>query len=216
MDARACAAAVVATAAAACVRGTPDAGSWDVPVAGSWQKYRATRGADPPFTYRIAVVAVSAAGFTRRATVPGQPNALESTYVVLDGSEFVEGVTTYASDGSVVGTTAYDPPFPVLSANDDRGHTTAVTSTVSSDGSPSSSSTRTVEVDGVETVAVPAGVFEGLRTTARITSSAAGESWNVVWWARGVGRVKMRAWETSNPGGGTTYELAAHGIDVLP
>lgn len=207
--------AAAAIASAGCVQDTPNAGSWDVSVPGSWQEYRATRGADPPFAYRIAVVGDSATGFTRRATVPGDPHALESTYVVLDGSEFVERVTTYASDGSVVRTTTYVPPFPVLSANDAAGHITTVTSTVTSDG-VASESIRAVTVDGVESVAVPAGAFKALKTSARITSSVDGESWNVVWWARGIGRVKMMAWESAHPEDGTTYELTAYGSPPEP
>jgi hypothetical protein len=207
--------ALASVAITACLREASDAEPYDVPVPGSYQLYRASTGGLAPFDYRIQVIETSPAGFTRRATIPDRSGWLESTYVVRDGTELVSRVTGYAADGSVASITTYDPPFPRLPADGTPGHTTTVTSTVTKDGI-SSQSTCSVTVDGIETVSVPAGVFAALRTTARTTSSQAGEWYEVVWWARGIGRVKMLDYPVANPATGTTYELTGHGVETIP
>lgn len=188
------------------------AGQYDVTSLGSYQDYQVTpTSGGASYNRRIQVVATAPGGFTRRSTTSNVTTYTQNTLVVVDGSEYVATTTTHdAADGAITSSVANTPPYLLLSADHAPG-TTETTVYTASDGTTTIQTTRSVTVDGVESVTVPAGTFSALRTTARITSSNGGDSYIVNWWARGIGRVKIAAYPASNPASVTTHVLTGRG-----
>ena len=78
----------------------------------------------------------------------------------------------------------------LLPADTSPGATGSSTSTVTS-GATTYTITRSVTVNGTESVTVPAGTFSALKVTTEVTQSNAGPSRYVMWWAPDVGLVKQ-------------------------
>jgi hypothetical protein len=74
-------------------------------------------------------------------------------------------------------------------------------------------STRAVTVNGVEPVTVPAGTFTALKLTAYLAES---DGYNVTWWVRGLGRVKIVNYSGSNPASTQTWLLTGYGTAPIP
>lgn len=73
--------------------------------------------------------------------------------------------------------------------------------------------TRTVTVDGEESVTVPAGTFTALKVTAHLVES---DYYNVAWWVRGIGRVKIVNYPGSNPASTQISSMSGYGIAAVP
>jgi len=188
---------------------------YDVRTLGSYQDYLVTLAAGGSYTYRNQVVATTAGGFTRRHTSSTSTDYQFNMLSVSGGSEYVERAENHTADGTLTSWTEYSPGFLILSSDTAVGSSDTTVSAVTGTAGDSTY-TREVVVDGVESVTVPAGVFNALRTTAHITSSAGGDTYLRYWWVRGIGRVKMAAWAASTPGSVNTWELTAHGVEAVP
>jgi hypothetical protein len=110
----------------------------------------------------------------------------------------------------------YLPPELLLPSNIGPGSTASSTSTVTPQGATSVQPyalTRDIVVNGIESVTVPAGTFSALKVTTHITGGPANaqiDSYNVHWYAPGLGDVKIVTYPTATPTATTTSELTAH------
>lgn len=170
--------------------------------------YRVTNSMVAAYSETLVVTQSSASGFTRKAT-----NDMDSAYYVdtgaiVNGGEYDVSTILYAASGTVQAST-FSPPLLILPGNVTAGSTASSTSTQNLAGF-TTTETRDVTVNGMESVTVPAGTFTALKVTTIISDSriVTGPYDYVAWWAPGVGRVKI----VIDLAATTTWELTSYTI----
>ncbi len=125
------------------------------------------------------------------------------------------------ADNSLAYTYSYSPPMLLVPSDLTPGNTALSTSTwtYSSGGSNSTGTiTRSISVDSVESVTVPAGTFTCVKITTAITRTPSGgspsQTMETRWYAQNIGWVKIISYPAVTPSDTTTRELAS--FNVLP
>ncbi len=124
-------------------------------------------------------------------------------------------------DNSLAYSYTYSPPMLLVPSDMTPGTAALSTSTwtYSSGGSSSTGTiTRSISVDAIESVTVPAGTFTAVKITTTITrtpsSGSPGQTMETRWYAQDIGWVKIMSYPTATPTDTTTRELAS--FNVLP
>lgn len=170
------------------------------------RNYVVTPSNSPAYLARDELVTSSPSTVTRRWT-SSDTDAYQVRSYVLDAlAVYLSGNAGRSADGSLAWSNTFSPPALLVPGDTTAGATASSTSTVTS-GATTFWQTRSVTVDGVESVTVPAGTFTALKTTSYITQSNAAPTYGVNWWATGIGSVKSVTYPAANPGATTTQEL---------
>lgn len=190
--------------------GLPSSQSWFQATLGSVNTYRVTPTGSAPFDQTMTITAASAASVTRKTL--GGISYLLATYSLDGGAVAQVGQRSYyfADDSPVPGTSvSYSPPSVVVPANTSAGQVSVSSSTVTTD-TTTYTLTRTLTVNGIEPVTVPAGTFSALKVTI-LSESTSGSSAGLAerWFVRGIGMVKSVSWPVATPANVTTMELAS-------
>jgi hypothetical protein len=148
-------------------------------------------------------------------TTAGDSGYNLTVVTIKDGAEYV-GLTERHDASGTVSATTYAPAFLLLARDTTPGSSATTVSAVNLTSGLSFTSTREVTVDGTEYVTVPAGTFTALKTTAHITDSQGGDTYNVSWWVEGIGRVKIGNRAAGETGFSSTWELTVHGNAPVP
>jgi hypothetical protein len=166
-------------------------------------------------TNRIQVVASSPTTVTTRNTYSSTPNSYDlNDYVLTGGGAYMLTSRTCSTTSSVCGTSAaYAPPEVIFPSSSALGYSETTVSSVT--GAMAYTLTRSLTVDGIESVTVPAGTFSALKITAHNVSSPF-DNYNVTWWVRGLGRVKILNYPSSNPSSTQTWVLTGYGDAAIP
>ena len=167
-------------------------------------------------TWNYAVTPASGSGYTETTqNTSGSSSTLLRTSTLSNGTP---STTSFAldSDGiSITGGTsmtsqyAYAPPCLLLPSNTTPGFSTSSTSTETGQGYTTQTVAVAITIDGIETVVVPAGTFSALKVTRLFSEPTV--SYNVKWYASGVGCVKTVN-ENDLQAVQTTWELTSYNI----
>lgn len=146
---------------------------------------------------------------TRTVVSAGAPTFLTRSFTFDAGAVLLDGIGTYQADGTPAGTTTYVPPQLVIPASTTAGATASSTSTATTKAGETTTFTvtRSMTVNGVEAVTVPAGTFSALKITTALAQSNLPASHVVNWWAPGIGSVKSVGYADANPSATTVTEL---------
>jgi hypothetical protein len=125
------------------------------------------------------------------------------------------------ADDSLAYTYIYSPPMLLVPSDMTPGAAafSASTWTYSSGGSSSTGTiTRSISVDSIESVTVPAGTFTAVKISTTITrtpsSGSPSQTMETRWYAQNIGWVKIISYPATSPSDTTTRELAS--FSVLP
>jgi hypothetical protein len=191
-------------------------GSPDYVGASIARSYVVTPSTGTPYIQTDEAVGYTLPTFTRRNTSTNQATGParydQGPYSVAsfrldDGGLGGVSSSSYSATGSLTSSIAYSPPLLILPPDTTPGATASSTSTLSPGAT---TQTRSLTVNGVESVTVPAGTFSALKVTTLIASSNAPPAYFVAWYAPGVGRVKSLTYPVATPSAATTWELAAY------
>jgi hypothetical protein len=156
-------------------------------------------------TWNYAVTPASGVPYTDvKQNTASSPPTLTQTYTPSSGTPSTSSYEMDANGISITGVTStalqssYAPPCLLLPSNTTPGFSTSSTSTKTTvQGSTNTTYTVAVAVtiDGLESVTVPAGTFSALKVTRAMTTTTAGTgtvstSYNIQWYAPGIGSVK--------------------------
>ena len=146
--------------------------------------------------------------WTRRVVSSNATTAQVRSFTLQDGTVGLSAIATYDSNGAQTSSTTYAPPLLIFPAVTTPGTTASRTSTATS-ATGTYAQVRSLTVDGLESVTVPAGTFQALRITTIVNPSSASASTVVQWFAPGVGKVKELNYAAATPSAATTHELVA-------
>jgi hypothetical protein len=182
---------IVAVGAAGCGGGSEGAEKYFPMKIGATWNYAVTPASGVPYTDVKQNTASSPPTLTQTYT-PSSGTPSTSSYEMDANGISITGVTSTALQSS------YAPPCLLLPSNTTPGFSTSSTSTKTTvQGSTNTTYTVAVAVsiDGLESVTVPAGTFSALKVTRAMTTTTAGTgtvstSYNIQWYAPGIGSVK--------------------------
>ncbi len=125
------------------------------------------------------------------------------------------------ADNSPAYTYAYSPPMLLVPSDMTPGNTLSSTSTWTySSGGSSSTGTiiRSISVDSIESVTVPAGTFTAVKISTTIARNPSSGSQVIImetrWYVQGIGWVKIISYPAVTPTDTTTGELVS--FSLLP
>jgi hypothetical protein len=129
-------------------------------------------------------------------------------------------IKTYAADGTLTTNATFSPPEIILPPRLAVGSSASSTSTQTTESftrSLMASISRDLTVTGPEQITVPAGTFTAMKVTTIVTTDNGlgrppTRSYNVRWWAFGIGAVKTVNYPESAPSSATTFELTEYKV----
>lgn len=166
--------------------------------------YQVTPPGGAAFIQTDEVDLYSPPGVTRTVRSSNASAYQERSFTIDASTVVLNSITTI--DGAPVSVLTYSPPQLILPSSAAPGTTASSTSTVTGGATPFTL-VRSVTVDGIESVTVPAGTFSALRTTAHLTPSVGTATVSVDWWAKSVGRVRSITYPAATPATTTVMEL---------
>lgn len=172
--------------------------------------YRVTPTGSDPFIQTDEVSRYVQPNATRTVFSGSSDNYLTRSFTFDGGAVLLNGTATYQADGTPTGAITFAPPQVVIPASTKPGATASSTSTATATVGATTSTftvTRSMTVNGVETITVPAGTYSALKITTAIVQSNVPSSHVENWWAQGVGSVKAVSYSDANPAATTVTEL---------
>lgn len=172
---------------------------------GSKWTYRNTSSNNSTSTWTEEITQGNATSYSVKITNPAT-----TTYSIMDatltnGAWGMSKITSYGGSGSVLNTITISPPQLFFPSKTDIGTHESRTSTLTSGGNNSQVQV-TLDVTGIESVAVPAGTFANALKITTSTTTNGNTGTMTAWYADAVGFVK------SVDGYGGTQELTSYAM----
>ncbi len=189
--------------------------------AGATWTYDVAQGSTPSSSQTMINLDGSATSSTRKTTTVASGNYTLSSFDIASGAVVLTESVAHNADDSLVSTTTYSPGTLLVPHDMTVGATASSTSTMALQSATATTATtytveRTITVDGVETVTVPAGTFSAVKFTATIVTTpstgTATQTTMVRWHAAGVGMVKEILYPATSPTATTTWTLSSFHI----
>ena len=202
----------------------PYSNSYYPAIAGKYIHTTTTNPDNSTGTTVSAVVRGDDTSMIRRSSVAGSTSYGETEYV-LNGNyvAYTKSTTYNNSDDSVVSTTIYSTPVIVFPDNLSAGSTgssesdyTTTVGSVTTTGHIS----KTVAIVGLESVTVPSGTGQALKTTISTTQTPTNGNPTsfsyTYWYAPNIGTAKYQSYNQQTPASVTTVVMNSYGTDSAP